>query len=347
MALRIPQITAQPALLCDWIELKALSNPVGQYRISLLKRLWDIGRNSEHANPAGRAEREEDTDAEGVGGDDDDVFIDSVVTEVESRIEALGGAYPFELVPGNKLRVVGPPRVGGYMYLFSLLLTHANGRELLDGTWRPAVDNRVRNLFQACSSVAAAGELRGSAVSFGWPRISASKPFLVRLREVYALFGEGEVVEQPKRGVTPYIKDGEIDVIAWKPQRDRAAGTHYLLAQVASGDGWEEKPLSSNAITTFHRNWFVTPPASDARRSIFIPHTVLPRRRGDSRRDRMNAIQATFGTIFDRMRLPLLVQEGVDHAQQRPDVTVEGHYALNSITEWVNLQLIALQGASG
>lgn len=346
MALRVPQITAQPALLCDWIELKALSTPVGQYRLNLLKRLWDTGRNSEHSDPSGRLIREEDTDAEGVGGDDDDVFIDSVVTEVESRIEALGPAYPFELIPGNKLRVQGPPNVGGYMYLFSLLLTHASGRELFDGTWRPAVDNHVRHLFQACSSVAAAGELRGSSVSFGWPRISGSRPFLARLREVFELFGEGEVVGQPKPGVTPYIKDGEIDVIAWKPQRDNAPGTHYLLAQVASGDGWEDKPLSSNAITTFYRNWFVTPPASEARRSIFIPHTVLPRTKGDTRRDRMNAIQATFGVIFDRMRLPLLVQEGTELADQHAHLTIEGRRELDSISHWVNQQLRALQGAS-
>jgi hypothetical protein len=347
MPLKPPPLKSAPHLVCDWIELKTLASPTGQFRIGSLKRLWDTSRESEGTDPEGLDERESDTDQEGVNGGDEDAYIDSIIEEIGDRVDALGDNYPFRLDVGNKLSVLEPGSDGGYGYLFCLFLTHANGRELLDASWRPAVDNRIRDLFQACSTVAAAGEVRGCAISFGWPRPDENLPFLMRLRQVYALFGEGVVVQSPRKGVSPCPKDEEIDVIAWRPRADRAAGTEYLLGQVASGDNWESKPIVGGPIAAFHRNWFEPPPASVAKASIFIPHAVPPATDKGTRRERMDAVTVKFGIIIDRLRLPRLMQEGLDLADQsQQGLMIERVGDLPLVKIWVLEQIHSLLARS-
>lgn len=346
-AIRQPPLKSAPHLLCDWLELQALASARGSFRLGSLRRMWDVSRETENSDPEGLETRELDTDVDGVSGGDADAFIESITEAIGERIEALEGSYPFRLTKASALEVVGPPTEGGYTYLFCLMLTHANGADLLEGPWYPSVDHLVRDLFQGCSTLAAAAEVRGCAISFGWPRPNANPPFLRRLREVYELFGEGTVVDRPRRGVSPSPKDEEIDVIAWRPRPDRSAGTMYLLGQVASGDNWESKPIKGGPIQTFHRNWFQPAPASEALASIFIPHAVPPSEFHGTRRDRMDAITARYGMIIDRMRLPRLAQDGFELAKQgQPTLVIERAEALHAIGHWVNKQVVDLQGAS-
>lgn len=346
MTIKQPQLKSAPHLLCDWIELKALSSSSGKFRLNSLRRLWDINRETESSDPEGRERREDDTDVDGVGGGDDDVFMDSIVREIEERTEALADTYPFQLT-GSSLQVVGPPTIGGYTYLFCLFLSHANGGELLDGKWLPRVDNAVRDLFQVCSTLAAAAEVNGCAISFGWPRPNNNPPFLRKLKEVYAMFGEGVVVAAPRPGVSPSPKDEEIDVIAWRPRPDRSPGTLYLLGQVASGENWVGKPIKGPPIDNFHRNWFEPPPPSEAMASIFIPHAVHPAGIEGTRRERMDAITLRYGSIIDRLRLPRLTQDGVGLAlEARPNLLIERLDEIKGIENWVHEQLHTLHRAS-
>jgi hypothetical protein len=349
MPIKQPSLTAPPYLLCDWAEFKALSTPAGAFRLEALRRLWDINREREDSDPQGFVEREEDTDDEGVQGGDDEAFIDSLSQEIADRRQALGETYPFQLTNANRLEVVGPPTEGGYVYLFCLLLTYTNAKEILDGTWVPAVDNAVRDLFQVGSTLAAAGEVTGCAVSFGWPRPNGNPPFLRRLQEVYGMFGEGEVVQRPRKGVSPAPKDEEIDVIAWRPRPDRAAGAaFYMLGQVASGDNWMGKPLEGAPIRNFHRNWFTQDPVTVPRGYIFIPHAVPPVDIQGTRRERLNAITARYGTIIDRMRLPRLSEEGLRLAERHHEngLHIERVNEFAGIGHWVNAQLTALHKAA-
>ncbi len=342
-----PPLKSPPHVLADWAELKALSNPSGIFRLASLGRQWDVSRETEDSDPEGSVEQEADTDWEGVHGNDEDRFLDSVTEEIGERKEALGDSYPFTLDESLRLQVTGSPSPGAVTYIFCLLLTHANGKELLDGTWLPAVDNRVRDLFQACSTIAAAAEARGSAISFGWPRPNDNPPFLTRLREVYAEFGEGKVVGSPRPGVSPSPKDEEIDVIAWRPRPDRSPMTFYLLGQVASGDNWEGKPIAGRPIDNFHRNWFSEPPTSTPLAYIFIPHAVPPATQKGSRKERMAAIGYRYGTIIDRFRLPLLTQEGLDLANATGNkLTIERVDDLPSIQAWVIDQIMRIHEVS-
>lgn len=347
VAIKTPPLKAAPATICDWVELSAVANKSKFFRFSALKRFWDTHRETEGSDPEGHQRREDDTDDEGVGGPDDDVFLDSITGELEDRAYALGESYPFEMdSDGRKLSLKAEMSEGAYIYLFCLILSNSKQGEILDGSWLPDITHKTRDLFQACATLAAAGEVNGSAISFGWPRPDNNPPFLIRLRDVYRLFGEGHVVRAPRLGVSPSPKDEEIDIIAWRPTADGAAGTEYLLGQVASGENWEAKSIKGAAIDSFHHNWFNQAPASVARASIFIPREIQSWGEG-SRRDRMNVQTAKYGTIFDRLRLPSKATDGIKLADSIEDgnrnIVIERRTDVPAIIAWVDKQITNLQ----
>jgi len=350
VAINSPPLKSNPAILSDWVELKTVADARGIFRLSSLKRFCDTHRETEDSDSEGQHRREENTEEQGVGGGDDDAFLDSVIEELSERAECLPGCYPFELTD-SCLSLKPALNDGEFIYLFCLILSNSKRGDILDGSWLPAIDHGTRDLFQACSTLAAAGEVRGCAISFGWPRPNDNPPFLKSLREVYALFGEGEVVTSPRAGVSPSPKDEEIDVIAWKPRLDNAAGTYYLLGQVASGDNWEAKSIKGGAINYLHHNWFIQPPASEPRASIFIPHLihVVEGGRG-SRRDRMNAVSAKYGIIIDRMRLPILAMHGINIADGIEkigiSVVIERRKDLPKIRTWLNDEVCRLRSVT-
>lgn len=354
MAINPPPLKANPSILCDWVELTTLANGRGVFRLNQLKRFWDTHRETENSDPEGQHRREEDTDEQGVGGEDDDAFLDSVIEELADRAQSLSNSYPFEFDEhgtGTRFSLKTALTEGAVIYLFCLILSNSKRGDILDGGWLPNIDNTTRDLFQACATLAAAGEVRGCAISFGWPRPNDNPPFLQRLREVYALFGEGEVVTQPRLGVSPSPKDEEIDIVAWKPRQDNAAGTDYLLGQVASGDNWEAKSIKGSSIDSFHHNWFLQAPPSEPKSSIFIPHLIHAIERGTgTRRDMMNAKTAKFGIIFDRLRLPFLATLGIDIADGIEDVgmpvVIERRGDLHKIGLWVNHEIGRLRTAT-
>lgn len=345
MPINNPPLKSSPSILADWVELRTLADMEGYFRLNNLKRYWDTTRETEESDPSGQQREEDDTDLEGVSGGDEDKFLDALCDELAERSHNLSDSYPFVFnTSGLRFSIKDDLSEGAMVYLFCLLLTHPSTDDILNGSWKPDINNVTRDLFQACSTLAAAGHVSGSAISFGWPRPNDNPPFLVRLKEVYDLFGEGKVVSTPKSGAAPMVKDEEIDVIAWRPQPCKTPGTFYLLGQVASGDNWEDKSLKSG-IPYFHRTWFDTPPASDAIPSIFIPHFVQQKGNG-SRRDRIDLLTAKFGHIIDRLRLPRYAKDAIDwvdsgtctfHIERRGDIP--------KVIDWVNSQKLALQAA--
>jgi hypothetical protein len=346
MALNVPPLKAPASTIADWIELATLTDPRGTYAIPRLKRIWDTNRGFEDTDPEGQARREDDTNEQGVGGRDDDAFLDSINQELSERCQALGKSYPFKIADaGLSLTLHKNQTPGQLIYLFCLLLSHCNKEGVLKGAWIPRVNHKVRDLFQACSTIAAAGEVRGCAISFGWPRPSNKAAFLKTLRRVYKAFGEGKPVKKRRRGAAIMVKDEEIDVIAWTPRADRAAGTYYLLGQVASGNNWECKSIKGDSIEYFHRTWFTLPPASAATPSIFIPHAMLPGD-GGTRRDKMELATAKFGTILDRLRIPPAAMRGLLFAARKKDWLIERVEDMNEIEKWVRRQIAGLRSSA-
>jgi hypothetical protein len=346
MPIHPPPLKAVPSLIADWIEIRTLANENNLYRLNHLKRFWDTRRETEDSDPSGQRRVEDNTDTEGISGADEDIFLDAITDEISDRINALGDAYPFEFdIQGTKLSVLQEVSDAGYIYLFCLLLSHCKADEILNGEWLPAVNHDVRDLFQACATLAAAGYVDGCAISFGWPRPNQNPPFLQRLKDVYHHFGEGEVVNEPRVGASPMVKDEEIDVIAWKPRKDKAAGTFYLLGQVASGSNWEAKSIKGGPIAYFHRTWFTRTPASEPLPSIFIPQAVLPTGDG-GRKDRIDLQTAKFGFILDRLVLPSLASVGISLFDDKSnDLIIERRSDIPRVIAWVSAQVTALRNS--
>lgn len=346
MTIKLPPIKAKPADLADWIEVRTLAAPDGIFRITRIKRYWDTHRESEDSDPEGLRAREEDTDYDGVSGNDDDVFLDAITDELNDRALVLKESYPFKF-EGNTfvLKEDFATNNGGYAYLFCLLISNCKEGDIFDGSWLPAIDHRVRDLFQACSTLAAAGNVTGCAISFGWPRPTNNPPFLTKLKTVYDKIGEGVPVDSPKPGASPHVKDEAIDIIAWRPRPDNAAGTEYLLGQVASGDNWEYKSIKGGAIDYFHNTWFSSPPSSPAQASIFIPYAVHPQGEG-SRRDRIALLTHMYGRVFDRLILPLILELGIRLADDVDQgLTIERRNDFPHVIAWVECQLESLRAA--
>lgn len=345
MPIRHPTLKTQPSHLADWIEINALAAEDGVFRLNQLKRYRDTHRETESSDSEGKQGRESSTDDDGVDGADDDVFLDAICDELSERERVLHANYPFSLSTTRlSLKGEGQLSEGAYCYLFCLLVSNCKVGEIFDGQWLPQIDNGVRDLFQACSTLAAAGEVSGCAVSFGWPRPTGNPPFLQKLAAVYAAFGEGECVTAPRAGVSPDVKDASIDVIAWRPRADRAAGTEYLLGQVASGDNWEAKSILGGPISQFHRDWFTQPPASQPTPSIFIPHAVPPMGEG-GRRERIDSATAHYGRIFDRLLLPSILAKGFELAKANKELMIERIDDFPQVVAWVSRQQESLRAA--
>lgn len=338
MPIKPAPLKARPSVICDWLELSVLAKPETPFRLSSLKRYRDTHRESEDSDSEGKHSREDDTDFEGISGGDDDAFLDAISEEIADREGALSDCYPFETDDsGYKLKLKNTLSAGAHIYIFCLLLSNSKVDDILDGKWLPNIDSTARDLFQVCATMAAAGEVMGPAISFGWPRPNENPPFLQKLREVYQLFGEGEVVEQPREGVSPSPKDAEIDIIAWRPSHDRSPGQMYLLGQVASGGNWKGKSLK-NAIDKFHDNWFTRRPASDATASIFIPQDINSESDGN-RHAIIHAETPYYGRILDRLRLPRRASEGICLADSQHHLIIERRHEIPKVINWVNEQL--------
>ncbi len=342
MAIKNPPIKSAPFLLADWVEIRTLADQNDSFRLSWLKRYWDTHRETEDSDPSGQRRPEDDTDSQGVAGEDDDAFLDSINDELSDRANTLKNSYPFEMA-NEVFKLKQDITESGYIYLFCLLLSHWSEDEVLDGTWIPQIDNIVRDLFQACSTLAAAGYIAGNAISFGWPRPDDNPPFLRKLHEVYTLFGDGKVKSAIPPGASPFVKDEEIDIIAWQPSP--ALPTLYLLGQVASGENWEAKSIKGGSIDYFHRTWFNPMPISDPSPTIFIPK-LIEAIHGGTRLERIEQLAAKFGKIFDRLLVPFYADKGIELADApEHSFKIERRTDIPQIRDYVVTQKEALKAA--
>lgn len=327
MPLANPPITASSHVQLDWLEFKILRSEYKTEGLAGLKRDFDVMRNSE------------DADQEG-GDQDEEEFFEKLLAEMRLRTKCLGDSYPFRLSnSGESLELVPAITPGGYIYLFCLFLSHPSAGSVLSGEYLPPIENRVRNYFQACATVAAAGEVIGHSYSFGYPRPDRTD-FLTKLAAVYAAFGEGVVVAAIPPGASSWPKDEEIDIICWRPCADDAAGKPYILGQVASGFNWDGKSIKGGSIDSFHNVWFTRRPASQPVATMFIPFCIEST--GDETLvERMEVLTHKFGSILYRYRLPKLAQVGVDLKAANDSIVVEGQAALPEIYEWVETQINA------
>lgn len=314
------------SVVVDWFEFYVLASEFKEASPGDLQRIWDRRRNTEETNPDGTTDDRH-------AADSDEAFLQEALSHINERIDVLRDAYPFEFSSsGELLKVRSEFSRGNIIYLFCLLLSNANREEIFKLEERTyELNNRIRDLFQACSAWAAAGNVDGSAISFGFPRPDGTN-FLTALTNCYRLFGEGTVRNAPLAGVSSNPKDEGIDIIAWGHRNDGAPGVQYLLGQAASGDNWPGKSVVE-FIKPFHDLWFSLSPASIATPALFIPHCIVPTE--GTHQDRIDVLTRRFGRVLYRFVIPILADKGFEIAEARKEVTVHRLEDYAEIETWV------------
>ena len=302
--LSIPDLNEHVTMLADWLELKALLSPDGRIGFGTLVSATDLDIE----------EQEEDIADEDLRQEGTVIAVQSVIAE---RRKVVGSAdYPFVVDDdGSAMQRVAPVTPVGAIYLFCLFLSHAYDRTILPEALAPKIDNDVRDMFQVCATVAAAGYVDGPAMSFGWPRPDSAS-FLDALKRIYGMFGDGTPHDSEPAGAPEQVKDDGIDVIAWKPSPDGLPGTQYLLGQVASGNDWDKKSVITY-IDMFHQFWFSRQPASPETPAMFMPFCFKSKRDEDATLTQENAVgkmqrlTAQFGVLFYRYRMLHYAAKGI------------------------------------
>ena len=333
-----PSINDHPTILADWLELEAFSSDDQSANIFLLRDLKDLTQDAE-------AEDIGDFDA------DTDAIISRVTDELQQRARVLDSAYPFRVnEAGTILTLEGVGNVGATAYMFCLLMSHVSNSPLLEKLDLNTEARSGRDLFQICATLSAAGWCGGPSISFGWPRSDRSS-FVEKLRRVYTEFGDGTPRSEPMPGAPTHIKDGGIDVIAWRRPNDALPGTLYLLGQVASGQNWRDKTVVKD-IDLFHWVWFEVPPSSMAQAAMFVPFCFTDTNdEADESVEqeeiigRMKIITKRFGVFIYRYRLPrfalkapILAASGVS--------PIEGLDQFHRVNEWISAFRNRLTGAT-
>lgn len=296
--------------LADWMELLTLASSRGRTAKAALTNVLDIDEDEAVEPPAIDEETGEPLNS-AILENERGQIISAAFEELDYRASTLSAAYPFR-VDSRRLileriadEITQPAHV---VYVFCLLASAIRERKLQPLAEIAEAENGIANVFQICACLAAGGYLSGDVSSFGFPRATGDG-FLPALRGAFARFGMGEVRTEIPDGLPVSLKDGGIDVIAWRDHPDKMPGKIYLLGQCASGYIWQEKSVVEY-IEQLHGTWFTTTPATYSIPAMFIPFTfhrdMTEERTGPfltAVKNRYWFEEKRYGIIFDRLRI--------------------------------------------
>ena len=307
-----PTLDDTRSAIADWLEIQALCSTRQRASLGTLSNVMDIiSDNAAERNNVSYDDSDDILDNDIVEEERNDIN-DSVIEELVYRQEKLGDAYPFRITDHGQTLELLPhspdAEIGRTVYIFCLLASSIRDAIIQPRNVVSAEEYAIGDVFQVCSCLAAGGYIRGEVASFGWPRATGNG-FLPALRQVYDRFGYQYVRDELPEGWPDSVKDGGIDVVAWRDHPDRMPGKIYLLGQCASGKNWKAKSVISY-IESLHMRWFVFAPAKYALPAMFIPftlhgdlHEVKDKTRArvyvDMIKDRFWTQEPEFGIVFD------------------------------------------------
>jgi hypothetical protein len=337
MSILIPlSLNSEVSVLADWMELQAFSSPNKLATESDIIAISHIDDELDEENDP------IETDARA------EELTDEIFSELGRRLDAAGKQYPFTINPGGTILTLTNDRSDGqYAYLFCLLVSEWRRLQIVPKQVFSPIAEFVEDLFQICSTIAAAGLLNGCAVSFGFPRPDKSG-FLAALKRTFEEgMREGQIVPKAPPGVESRTKDGGIDIIAWRHFPDELPGKLHLFGQCASGRNYKEKSVQS-FIKSFREDWFVRPPGSQVLEAIFIPFMLEEgykrlklESRTEARHGHYLSLARTMGIIVDRCRMAYLVETGMEIANAQPS-WVQCAPEMKRVRDWVHSAETAL-----
>lgn len=342
------------SIIADWLELITFSSMQGQSSKAQLLGLRDLAEDRA-VDPLLREEDETgETLDNAILEEDRQSWVTNVFEELGYRRACLGESYPFKIDTRRSvlMRTVDDPitHPGQTVYLFCLLASAIRERRLQPKQSLSSVEGRIADNFQICACLAAGGYIVGEVASFGFPRATGTA-FLPALREAYQRFGIGQVraTDDIPPGLPTSLKDGGIDVIAWRALPDGMPGRIYLLGQCASGKNWKAKSVVEY-ISQFHGAWFTVTPAKYSLPAMFIPfpfhHDLEEPEQGsftDFIRNRYWYEEQRFGIVFDRLRIAHyahMCMTGSEEARRK----VDGTSRFDEVRRWVERTIQIVRG---
>ncbi|WP_054820994.1 hypothetical protein [Arthrobacter sp. JCM 19049] len=327
---------ATRARSADWVELSVLieNRPMTNGRIVSAQRIL-----IENGDEGEILEQDDLDEAVGIDYDNDVQMADNsaeercqiILEELESRSHALGDMYPFEIVKryggwslqrreGELRHIVAAQK----SYLACLLMTCAR-TELLEFDRNSDLVQRIGNAFQALAFVNAAELVGGEAYWMGSPRPDKST-MLDAISRLSKKMGLGTPHDTRPPGISSAnaVKDGGVDIVAWRTFRDGRPSGIVLYGQVASGEDWRSKSIQGN-IGDF-KTYFKDLPAERPLLAMFMPRVANDHVREDSVYSYEDSVNAEItkhdgelGLIVDRLRLTELTVNSADRQVTRTE----------------------------
>ena len=302
-------------LAADYLELSAAFSSDGYCFSEDIVDALELAAEAEFDDVHSEVEAREDVAA-------------GAVARVASRRRVLEAAYPFAVDNKGDAITYTAKRLdlGQAAYLVCLILSNLRAvSPLLDGSDMHPSDEEVRALrqqFQYFATAAIAAEIGGPAWSFGYPRPDGTG-FLKKLSEIWSVLKDGSVQADPASPTSP--KDDQVDVFAWREQKDGLPGFLLVAAQVATGRNWKDKSIKSHVSRVFCARWFDRTPATE----ILAYHVVPFARADEVFRDDVLVL----GNVLHRLRVPRRVAEA--HHLVQGGMEVEAYDQLAAAAEWV------------
>jgi hypothetical protein len=339
-----PLLADTRSSVADWLEITTVLSSRGRSTEAAILGVFDLAEDAAAAESVVDEETGEPLD-DAILEEPRQEFISTIFEELSYRKGCLGDSYPFtvDVARGTLDRMDGDAmtHAGQLVYLFCLLASMIRRRSMQPVERFADVERDIANNFQICACLAAGGYLVGEVASFGFPRASGDS-FLPALQSVYKRFGAGQVrvLTEVPPGLPDSLKDGGIDVIAWRDLPDAMPGKIYLLGQCASGMNWRNKS-ALEYIEQLHGAWFTAQPARHSIPAMFIPFPFHDEIEGQPGRPFLELVrnrywyeEPRFGIIFDRLRIAHFAQACVELSAEAQE-KVDGAARLGDIRHWV------------
>ena len=223
--------------------------------------------------------------------------VASGIKTMERRSGLLGSKYPFEV---NDFAIVFNQSMELSSYIYLLLIT----RPSFSVSWQTAAPTQEESdLFEEFVALALKDYLGepGEAIPFGWPsKFGRPQEFPLAIDWLADKLGLklGSAFRPPRR------KDGGVDVVAWKPFKDRRSGFPIYLVQCTLQKEFISK--SRDIDLRIWAGWLEMD--HDPVSILAIPRSIAP---GES----WNEITAN-SIIFERFRLGESIKHPLPEAQR-------------------------------
>lgn len=349
VAMSPPSASDTRSAYADWLEFQVIMSTRDRAAMATITNVLDF---TDDLKDTLSSEGESEDFDEAIADTSKERLAEMLFDELEYRSQVLGQAYPFKIDRErtgepvlSRASKAGAGERGQIVYLFCLLAAALRDDKLQPKVSFSDAEKGIANNFQTCACLAAGGFLGGEVASFGWPRANGLA-FLPALEQTYKRFGVGHVRERIDEGLPHTLKDGGIDIIAWRNHPDTMPGKLYLIGQCASGKQWREKSVTE-FIGQLHGTWFTRAPQKHVMPAMFIPFTfhadLDEPKEGNFVQALHNShwsMEQRFGIIFDRLRITHYAGECLERHEDWL-ARIDGADKFENVRAWVNSTLSA------